>query len=426
MLIRDKDGNSETFGATAQLFFLLRGAIIGLVIFLLADPFMQLLGAPMAANSFRCIGISSVLAGLVHRDVMRLQREMRFGSSILFQLVPDLIVTALAWPIAAWCRDYNAFVYFAILQTALSVVVSHLLAERPFRLGWHPAVAKKCFDFGWPLLLNALLMFFALQGDRMVLAQAYTQAELGIYSVAVGLALTPSGIIMGTASQLIVPALAKHQDSPKIFSRHYFVFLCVISAAATTLANALVLTGPVLIDIVYGGKYQLAASVIGVLGFSQAIRLIRVVPTTAALALGDAKNSLISNLFRLVGLPAAMLVAYGNMPFVWIAATCVLGEILALIASVAWVCHRHQIPVFPHFYNLLILVISYSLASMIPCTTIALAIKHLPWILLLSLVSPLFCLAPLLYQRWRIFKNSTKTIQSESDPIHHLHGDSLA
>ncbi len=372
MLIRDKDGDSEKLGATAQMFFLLRGAFLGCIIFLFAGPFMNLLGAPFAANSFRWIGLASILSGLAHRDTLRMQRDMRFGPSILAQLGPDVIVTALAWPIAAWFGDYSAFVVFSILQSFLSVVTSHLLAERRFRLGWDPSIARKCLEFGWPLLLNTMLMFFVLQGDRIVLAKAYTQAELGIYSVAISIALTPSMMLMSAASQLIVPALAKVQDSPVPFRSQYQKFLFIIGCFAIMLTGAFVCLGPRLIELIYGNKYALAGAVIGPLAFSQSIRLLRVMPTTAALAKGDTKNSLYSNLIRLLGFVAAVFVGAQHLDMIWIAYTCVFGEILALVFSVFWMEKSVPVGLRLHFYVVGLAFLCYALLTLIELPVIPL------------------------------------------------------
>ncbi len=60
MLIRDKEGDKENVGATAQSFFLLRSILIGTIIFVFAGPLMLLLGAPEATNAFRWLAFSTV------------------------------------------------------------------------------------------------------------------------------------------------------------------------------------------------------------------------------------------------------------------------------------------------------------------------------------------------------------------------------
>jgi O-antigen/teichoic acid export membrane protein len=363
MLIRDKDGDAESVGATGQSLLALRGLLIGAVIFCLAGPIMAMFGSPEASAAFRWIALSTVLSGLMHRDTIRLQRHLRFGPSIVAQMGPDVIVTMLAWPIAAYFGDYRAFVVFALLQSLLALIASHAVAERPFRLGWDRSLVGKYLTFGWPLLLNSLLMFFVMQGDRMVLAQAYSKAELGFYSVAVGLAMTPGGMLMGLCSQLMLPTLAKVQEDRMQFNKYYQMYSIGLGAMAVAMGILFILTGPALINLIYGVKYDAAGAVIGWLGVMQCVRLLRVAPTTAALALGDTKNSLIANVVRQSGLGLALLAAVLSMPITWIAASGVVGEILAVTMSVAWTRRTHDFPVWSFVLTTVIATLSFGLAA---------------------------------------------------------------
>lgn len=363
MLIRDKDGDAERVGATGQSLLALRGVLIGAVIFCSAGPIMEMFGSPEASTAFRWIALSTVLAGLIHRDTIRLQRQLRFGPSIVAQMGPDIIVTMFAWPIAAYFGDYRAFIVFALLQNFLALVASHAVAERPFRLGWDRSVVAKYLSFGWPLLLNSLLMFFVMQGDRMILAQAYTKAELGLYSVAVGLAMTPGGMLIGLGSQLMLPTLARVQADRAQFNAYYQMYATGLGSMAAAMGILFILTGPALIRLIYGSKYDAAGAVIGWLGVIQCIRLLRVAPTTAALALGDTKNSLIANVVRQSGLVLALSASLLSLPITWIAASGVAGEVLAVTMSVAWTRRNHELPLRSLVLSAALIFFSFGLAA---------------------------------------------------------------
>jgi hypothetical protein len=73
--------------------------------------------------------------------------------------------------------------------------------------------------------------------------------------------------------------------------------------------------------------------VIGWLGVAQGIRLIRGVPSMAAMALGDTHNTMITNFFRAVGLGLCVVAASLGMPVEWIAVSSVVGEVVALLAA---------------------------------------------------------------------------------------------
>ncbi len=209
LIIQAKEGDDREFGATIQLMVLFRSLVISALIFLLAEPIAAMFDSPQIAWAFRLLAIVPALDGLRHMDMIRLQRELSFAPAIASKLGPTIVTTALAWPIAKYLNDYSVFVWLAIIQTGLSVLMSHLLAKRPFRLKWDWTVAKRAFDFGWPLLLNSMLMYAVLQGNPIILARAYTKAQLGVYSVAFGLAMTPGMMVISIGTRLLLPILSK-------------------------------------------------------------------------------------------------------------------------------------------------------------------------------------------------------------------------
>ena len=60
------------------------------------------------------------------------------------------------------------------------VLVTHLLATRPYRLGFlreHAGALSAC---GLPLALNGLALFLAGQGDRQLIGNQLGVTELGL------------------------------------------------------------------------------------------------------------------------------------------------------------------------------------------------------------------------------------------------------
>jgi len=343
MLVQDKEGDDDRLGATAQLLLVLRGFLIAGVLFALADPLAVWFKAPQAVSAFRVMAVLPILSGLVHRDTIRFQRELRFGPWVTCRVLPDVVITLAAWPVALWMRNYWAFVVLELVRGCLALVLSHVVSERSYRLGWDRSIAWRFISFGWPLLLNGLLMYGALQGDRVVVGLASTPVELGLYSIGVMLALTPAMMVGSIATQLLLPVLARVQDDLGRFERIHRVCLAGLTALAVAFGSALVLVGPWLVRVLYGEKYVAAGAIIGWLGAAQAAHIIRVGTTVSALALGDTRNSLFSNTFRLSGLGLAVAFAAAGYHLREIAAAACVGEAAALAGSVGFLWWRHGV-----------------------------------------------------------------------------------
>ena len=129
--------------------------------------------------------------------------------------------------------------------------------------------------------------------------------DLGVYSVAAVLALTPSFFLLRVVGSLLLPLLSRVQDNEREFPARYSLCSQMLCLASAVFGSFLIACGGSLITTIYGAKYSAAASLIGWLAAMQAFRIIRAAPTIAAIARGDTKNLMISNIARASGLALA-------------------------------------------------------------------------------------------------------------------------
>jgi O-antigen/teichoic acid export membrane protein len=337
-LVQAADGNEPDFQNAAHFVHLTRGIGIGIVLFALAGLVARLFGIPQAVWGFRCLALLPVMRGFLHLDNIRMQREMRFGPAVSVDVISNVLVTLVAWPIAAWFRNYNAMLAILLIQVAVAGIASHWVAERRYSWSWDGRYARRMFTFGWPLLISGLLLYGMMQGDRLVIGSArqlfpgatYTLKDLGEYSIAFSLMMAPAMFIGNVASSLFLPVLARVQAVPNEFQRNYqraFAFLCLLAALITI---PCILAGPQLVVWIYGAKYSAAAGLVGWLAAVWGLRIIRYVPTIAALAYADTQAVMISNLVRSSALCGSIYAAATGKGLVWIAISALAGELLAL------------------------------------------------------------------------------------------------
>ncbi len=103
--------------------------------------------------------------------------------------------------------------------------------------------------------------------------------------------------------------------------------------AGVLIACFLILGGELVIVAAFGKKYSGSGAIVGWLAVANAFRLIRAVPTLAAMARGDTVNNMVSNLYRVSSLGLAALAIFSGKSILWVAACGVFGEMLALHAA---------------------------------------------------------------------------------------------
>ena len=352
LLIQSEHGDTPRFQGTVHAVTVMRGIFNGLLLYLLAGPIAQLFNIPQARWAFQWLALVPLMKGLAHLDTERRQRAMRFGPATAVELGAQFVSAVLAWPLAWWLKDYSALLWLLLIQRAAATIGSFIVAERRYPLAWDRAHLARILSFGWPLLVNGLLMFAIVQGDRMVIGSAsrffraahYTMDDLGFYSAAFALAATATVALLRILNSIMLPTLAAGQSAPERFRRHYTAALQVLSLLSGVLGVVFVIGGKSMVVLLYGPRYAAAGAVIGWIGVMQAVRIIRVGPTLAALAKGDPQNSLLSNAARAFGLIGVVVTAALGGSMMWMAASGVAGEVLALVASLWSLQHRHELP----------------------------------------------------------------------------------
>ena len=216
-IIQAKEGDDPAFQAALQGFQVLRGVFSGLALFVIAGWMADFMGIPEVTWAYRLLALVPVLNAMVHFDMYRLNRQMVFWPMLLTGAVPALISVLAVWPLAHWFGDWRVLLYSILVQSALGVVVSHLLARRPYRLVLDRGIMGQSLRFGWPLLANAVLLFFVFQGDRLIVGRLTGMTPLAIFSMGVTLTLTPTLVMAKSAQNFFLPQLTKasHITAPE-------------------------------------------------------------------------------------------------------------------------------------------------------------------------------------------------------------------
>jgi O-antigen/teichoic acid export membrane protein len=343
LLVQAEDGDREEFQATAQTLLLIRGALCGTLLVCLAIPVAGLFGNPSLAWMIAALGAIAGIRGWLHLDCKRAQRHREFRGSIIVELASAGLTTAAVVVFAKHVHNASAFVWISLLQVIVLVIASHLVATRRYRLAYQPEIAGRLFRFGWPLAGNSLIMFGALQGDRLVVLASATAADLGRYAVAFQLTMVPTLLISRIMSTIWLPELARDQSDPERFSNRVNQLSSMLGLISLGFTLAVMWTGNFALGLLYGNAFQVTPSLIGWLATMQGLRILRTVPSLTAMARADSLNPLASNVFRLTGIVAAAAVGLSGWGLEAIAAAGCGGEVVALIGSIYLLQFRHSI-----------------------------------------------------------------------------------
>ena len=346
-MIRADDARARSLQSSAHLLAFVRGTLIALVMLTLASPLAALIGAPGAEWMIRWLALAPFLTGLAHLEPKRIQREMRYVPDVKVELVAHAVVTLAAWPVASSIGDASAVVWLIVGRCLLQALGSHLVSEGPYRWSLDAERVRHLVAFGLPLIVNGILMFVILQGDQVLVGRVFGLDTLGVYAAIYGLIAAPVLLIGKISTSLLLPVYAASRRVGDTFQRTHRFAAHGMGLIAVILMGGAIAVGEEVITLVYGTAYSPGFWLVAAVGVMQGIRLLRVAPSIASLAIGDTTNMMYANLVRAMALPAAMWAALSGSP-VFIVALCgAMGEVVALIVMLARLASRnHLTPAF--------------------------------------------------------------------------------
>ena len=340
LLIQAKDGDDPIFQGCVHVTRILRGCFNAVVLLAIAVPTARFFGAPETWFAFALLAVVPLIRGLVHTDALRAQRGMKYGPIVRVDLASSALAALSAAPLALVFGDYRAGLGCIIIKALTYTVSTHVVATRPYRYAWDRAIAGRLFRFGWPMLINSALLYAITHGDKLIIGRYYSTTELGIYGLAIGLAMTARMTVAGAMNSLFLPVLARSQDEPDRFASRVRALATMLSVIGAGIAVPMVLAGGPLMALIYGAEYAAAGAFIGWLAVMQSVRLVRTAPSIAAQARADSRMLMYANMVRISSLVPMVLAALNGAPLVVLAQWGCAGEIGAIMTML--LLHRRH------------------------------------------------------------------------------------
>ncbi len=332
-IVQHADGDSPHLQAALQGFQLLRAALSSTMLLLLAAPIATFFGIPQVAWAYRVMAILPLLNGVTHFDIYRLNRHMNYLPGILATVISVALSLILVFPLAHIFGDYRVMLFAVVAQTITAILVSHLVARRPYRITLDRKIMREGFHFGWPVLLNGILLFAVFNGERMIVGRELGMASLAVFSLAFSLILTPTLVMEKSGQSFFLPQLSVARTNPDRFRHIAMVtFETHLLFGAVTVVGIALLGQPI-VHLLLGAKYAAALPLLTWLAIMQGIRVAKGGSSTVSLSWAHTENGLVASLMRVALLPLAWyIVAHGGnlIQMIWIGTA---GEIVGFAAA---------------------------------------------------------------------------------------------
>lgn len=301
-LVQSRDGDDPNVQKLIHLAAIVRGVFISGCIFLTSGIVADFYGDQSLAGALRLAALAPLVQGALHYDMRRIQRfnDYRAEAWCAFSEPAGLVATAIA---AFALQSCAAVSYGLVARACALLILSRIVAERPYRIGFSRGHFRQIAVFGTPLMLNGLLMFATNQGDRLFISAILPLTVLAHYSTVILLIYYPAAIVSRLIQTFNLPQLAASRQSEIDHDSAIDKVVRQTVGVGLLMLMGYVAVAPIAIPVLFGRIYEQPLRLIALVALLQMIRFTRIWPTTLALATGRTHQVLINSLIRLVAFP---------------------------------------------------------------------------------------------------------------------------
>lgn len=310
----------------------------GLAIFVIAAPLSPLIAAfysePTLAPILVVAFSSMVFAGMTSPKVYALQRQFRFGESVAITQGAGLLGTGLTLVLGMVWQNVWALVIGTVFEAFVRFVLSFVLCPIRPSLRIDKQSRRELFAFTKGMMGLAFMTFLVSQADIFVLGRVASTQVLGLYSMAVTLAMFPQSLFAKIVQPLVVPILTAFQDSIEQMRAAYLRLERLVWLFGLPMAATMTVAAEPLLTVVYGLPYAAVAVPFGVIAFYSVVYMASMVSFSVYLAMARPELQRSFTLLRALLLVASIYplsVTFGPVG----AASSVLGAlVLAMLLQV--------------------------------------------------------------------------------------------
>jgi len=242
----------EEFWDTTWLVSLVRGIVLGAILFAVAPWVAEFFGRSDALWIIRAIGLSLLLRGLTNPSVIGYIKEMTFQRQFGYEIGITLVDAAVAIPLALIYRSAWTLAAGWLAGQAAGVVLSWLIHPMRVRLRFDRRAFRELYGFGRWITVSNIFNFLLTQGDDILVGRILGAPALGLYQMAYRLSNSPATEIAAVISQVTFPAYAQLQESRARVGAAFLRVIRMSTLLSFPIGALVILLGPDFIRVILG------------------------------------------------------------------------------------------------------------------------------------------------------------------------------
>lgn len=323
-VIQNKAGDRPAFFNTVWVMQIVRGFLLGALLFLCAAPIGRLYSVP--ATAFEISGAILLVSGLASTSIFLLHRNLQLAKLNLFDLAQDAIGAIVVIGAALVSPTIESLMIAVLAAQIIRTLCTHFLTSDGNQFQFSKAYALEVLTFGRWIFFSSILMFLCASFDRLYLGKVAPLAVVGIYGIARTLADMPTFLAARVGYSVIFPIVSSAQNAARSDVRAQLsgvrFKLLLIAAAGVAFGISI---ADIAITLIYDARYHDAAWMLPLLLFGVWLAILCSINEYALLGFGKPAYNVVGNGIKLTYYVTMLPLAYQKMG--------IFGAIVAIVFS---------------------------------------------------------------------------------------------
>ena len=330
-IVQNPRGETREFLDSAWVLSVCRGALLGAVVILCAEPAAAFFRRPDLFFVLLWLAIVPLLAGLENPATALFVKRLRPLPRFILEFGGEAIGIAASIILAFVFPDVRALMGGIVARAVFRLIASFSVCEHTPRFRIHSAAARELVSFGKFILLNTMLTWAAMNADRFVVGRALGMESLGVYGIGRNLGMMAELLLMQAVMNSYFPMQCKTDETqvPTVYKTSVYF---IIPAAAFGL-TILICFSREIIELFYDPRYIAATPVLAWFAARGIFRAIGVLQGSTLTARGMPGLDSIASLVGLLTLLPLLIPVFLETSFLGLSPIALVGTAITISAA---------------------------------------------------------------------------------------------
>ena len=223
-------------------------------------------GQPQLKVIIPILGLVTLVQGFQNIGLVILRKEISFARIFWYELATNVAGIALTVALAVVMRNVWALVIGLLLTAALGTVLSYVFHSYRPRLAFEKIALRRALSLGKFTLVIAVASYVTNMADNVMVGRLLGTGALGNYSLAFNIASAPISVLVFSLGTVLFPAYAEiTSQHPKRLEQAFTKVFSISLMIMVTIAVPLFLLAGEVVQLLFGGRWTTAGTVLRVL-----------------------------------------------------------------------------------------------------------------------------------------------------------------